>query len=146
MCISFVSCLFICHSCYFSILFHIYIMYLYITPGCIQYRECTQAEPTRPRAYGPSQPPHPAEPTLRLRPSRTLPTAPFHFPSANGSTSSLPRRRSPRLAVVRSPALIFVPPTRSRSRPSTLLRERILRERLPSEPFAHRSRRPRSAT
>jgi hypothetical protein len=26
---------------------YIYILYLYITPGCIQYRECTQAEPTR---------------------------------------------------------------------------------------------------
>jgi hypothetical protein len=24
-----------------------YILYIYITPGCIQYRECTQVEPTR---------------------------------------------------------------------------------------------------
>jgi hypothetical protein len=81
---------------------YIYILFLYITPGCIQYRECTQAEPTRLGAYGPSQPLHPIEPT----------TAPLHYcafslprpdcafslprPSANGSTSSLPRRRSPR--------------------------------------------------
>jgi hypothetical protein len=64
-------------------------LFLYITPGCIQYRECTQAQPTGPGAYGPSQPLHPAKPT---QPNRRLPppllrlfTSPprlrlFHFP------------------------------------------------------------------
>jgi hypothetical protein len=35
---------------------YIYILYLYITLGCIQYRECTQVEPTRQvRANRPTQ-------------------------------------------------------------------------------------------
>jgi hypothetical protein len=59
---------------------YIYILYLYITPGCIQYRECTQAEPTRQvRANRPTQAVF--VPPARLRRSRTLPTEPFHFPA-----------------------------------------------------------------
>jgi hypothetical protein len=77
---------------------YIYTLYLYITPGCIQYRECTQAEHTRPGESGPSQPPHPGRTGAS---SSSLPHAPdstfsLPCPSANGSTSSLPRRRSPR--------------------------------------------------
>jgi hypothetical protein len=108
---------------------YIYILFLYITPGCIQYRECTQAQPTRPGAHGPSQPIHTAEPTQRNRRLPPSTIAPFHFPaltapfplsrpSANGSISSLPRRPSPRrsrcaLALVP----VFVHPARSRSGP-----------------------------
>jgi hypothetical protein len=65
----------------------IYILYLYITPGCIQYRECTQAEPTQEhlvRANRPTQ----AEPTLRLRPSRTLPTECYNFRTRPAVASS----------------------------------------------------------
>jgi hypothetical protein len=53
---------------------YIYTLYLYITPGCIQYRECTQAEPMRQEHLVRANHPTQAEPTLRLRPSRTLPT------------------------------------------------------------------------
>jgi hypothetical protein len=52
---------------------YIYILYLYIIPGCIQYRECTQAEPTRQEHLVRANRPTQAEPTLCLRPSRTLP-------------------------------------------------------------------------
>jgi hypothetical protein len=38
---------------------YIYILYLYITPGCIQYIECTQAEPTRQEHLVRAKPPHP---------------------------------------------------------------------------------------
>jgi hypothetical protein len=58
---------------------YIYILYLYITPGCIQYRECTQAEPTRQEHLVRANRPTQAEPTLRLRPSRTLPTECYNF-------------------------------------------------------------------
>jgi hypothetical protein len=66
---------------------YIYILYLYITPGCIQYRECIQAEPTQEhlvRANRPTQ----AEPTLRLRPSRTLPTECYNFRTRPAVASS----------------------------------------------------------
>jgi hypothetical protein len=58
---------------------YIYTLYLYITPGCIQYRECTQAEPTRQEHLVRANRPTQAEPTLRLRPSRTLPTECYNF-------------------------------------------------------------------
>jgi hypothetical protein len=38
---------------------YIYILYLYITPGCIQYIECTQAEPTLQEHQVRAKPPHP---------------------------------------------------------------------------------------
>jgi hypothetical protein len=38
---------------------YIYILYLYITPVCIQYIECTQAEPTRQEHLVRAKPPHP---------------------------------------------------------------------------------------
>jgi hypothetical protein len=67
---------------------YIYILYLYITPGCIQYRECTQAEPTRQehliRANRPTQ----VEPTLRLRLSRMLPTECYNFRTRPAIASS----------------------------------------------------------
>jgi hypothetical protein len=44
---------------------YIYIPYLYITPGCIQYRECTQAEPTRQEHLVRANRPTQAEPTCR---------------------------------------------------------------------------------
>ena len=138
---------------------YIYILYIYITPGCIQYRECTQAEPTRPGAYGPSQPLHPGRtddcPLHYCAFSLPRPDCAFvpldcafslPRPSANDSTSSLPRRRSHRRSRCALAALVFVPPACSRSRPLTFLHEWILRERLPSEPFARRSRRPRTAS
>jgi hypothetical protein len=73
-----------------------------------------------------------AEPTHCLCPSRTLPTAPFHFPAPPRTAQHLlfPGDVALAVAVVRSPALVFVPPARSRPAPSTLLRER-----LPSEPL-----------
>jgi hypothetical protein len=54
-----------------------YILFLYITPGCIQYRECTQAQPTRSCAHGPTQPIPEAEPTL-----------PFHLPAPDCAFST----------------------------------------------------------
>jgi hypothetical protein len=103
---------------------YIYILFLYITLACIQYRECTQAQPTRPGAHGPSQPIHTAEPT-----TAPLHYCPFHFPapiapfplsrtSANGSISSLPWRPSPRRSrCALAPVPVFVHPARSRSGP-----------------------------
>ena len=108
-------------------LLYIYILFLYTTPGCIQYRECTKAQPTRPGAHGPSQPIHTTELTQR---NRRLPppllclftfprsTAPFPLsrPSAYGSISSLPRRPSPRRSrSALAPVPVFVHPARSRT-------------------------------
>jgi hypothetical protein len=44
---------------------YIYILYLYITLGCIQYRECTQAKPTRQEHLVRANRPTQAEPTRR---------------------------------------------------------------------------------
>jgi hypothetical protein len=45
-----------CTIIYIYIYIYIYILYLYITPECIQYRECTQAEPMcQVRANRPTQ-------------------------------------------------------------------------------------------
>jgi hypothetical protein len=67
---------------------YIYILYLYITPGCIQYRECTQAEPTRQEHLVRANRPTQAEPMLRLRPSRTLPTECYNFRTRPAVASS----------------------------------------------------------
>jgi hypothetical protein len=69
-------------------LIYIYILYLYITPGCTQYRECTQAEPTRQEHLVRANRPTQAEPTLRLRPSRTLPTECYNFRTRPAVASS----------------------------------------------------------
>jgi hypothetical protein len=66
---------------------YIYI-YIYITPGCIQYRECTQAEPTRQEHLVRANRPIQAEPTLRLRSSRTLPTECYNFRTRPAVASS----------------------------------------------------------
>jgi hypothetical protein len=67
------------------------------------------------RANRPTQ----AEPTLRLRPSRMLPTAPFHFPAPPRMAQHLlfPGDVARAVAVARSPALVFIPPARSRPHP-----------------------------
>jgi hypothetical protein len=67
---------------------YIYILYLYITPGCIQYRECTQAEPTRQEHLVRANHPTQAELTLRFRPSRTLPTEWYNFRNRPAVASS----------------------------------------------------------
>ena len=67
---------------------YIYILYLYITPGCIQYRECTQAEPTRQEHLVRANRPTQAEPTLRLRPFRTLPIECYNFRTRPAVASS----------------------------------------------------------
>jgi hypothetical protein len=67
---------------------YIYILYLYITPGCIQYRECTQAEPTRQEHLVRANRPTQAESTLRFRPSRTLPTECYNFRTRPAVASS----------------------------------------------------------
>jgi hypothetical protein len=67
---------------------YIYILYLYITPGCIQYRECTQAEPTRQEHLVRANRPTQAEPMLCLRPSRTLPTECYNFRTRPAVASS----------------------------------------------------------
>jgi hypothetical protein len=63
-------------------------MYLYITPGCIQYRECTQAKPTRQEHLVRANRPTQAESTLRLRPSRTLQTECYNFRTRPAVASS----------------------------------------------------------
>jgi hypothetical protein len=65
-----------------------YILYLYITPGCIQYRECTQAKPTRQKHLVRANHPTQAEPTLRLRLSRTLPIECYNFRTRPAVASS----------------------------------------------------------
>jgi hypothetical protein len=67
---------------------YIYILYLYIAPGCIQYRECTQAEPTRQEHLVRANRPTQAEPTLRIRPSHTLPTECYNFRTRPAVASS----------------------------------------------------------
>jgi hypothetical protein len=141
-----------------STIAYIYILFLYITPGCIQYRECTQAQPTRPGAHGPSQPIHTAEPTQRNRrlppPLLRLFTSPprlrlFHFPGPPRTAQSLLFRGDLALTVTVVRSLPFPSssiPHAPAPAPSTLLRERILREWLPSESFARRRRRPRTST
>jgi hypothetical protein len=76
-----------CHI-YTYIYIYIYILYLYITPECIQYKECTQAEPTRQEHLVRANRPTQAEPTLRLRPSRTLPTKCYNFRTRPAVASS----------------------------------------------------------
>jgi hypothetical protein len=139
-------------------LLYIYILFLYTTPGCIQYRECTKAQPTRPGAHGPSQPIHKSNrrsvtddcppPLLRLFTSPPRLRL-FHFPGPPRTAQSLlfPGDLALAVAVVRSlPFPSSSIPHAPAPAPSTLLRERILRERLPPESFARRRRRPRTST
>jgi hypothetical protein len=136
---------------------NIYILLLYITPGCIQYRECTEAQPTRPCAHGPTQPIHSrtdaAEPILCLF-TYPRPTAPFplSWPSAYGSIHSLPRRHNPRRSrCALAPVPVFVHPARSRTLPLVPISGPLHTSPrtdppLPSESFARLRRRPRTST
>jgi hypothetical protein len=87
--------------------------------GCVQKR--VQAEPTRQEHLVRANRPTQAEPTLRLRPSRTLPTEPFHFPAPLSPRTAqpllFPGDVARAVAIVCSPALVFVPPARARPPP-----------------------------
>jgi hypothetical protein len=54
-------------------------LYLYITPECIQYRECTQAEPTRQEHLVRANRPTQAEPTQTSSCNYTRPAVAIIF-------------------------------------------------------------------
>jgi hypothetical protein len=142
------------HPFLFLLLPYIYILLLYIIPGCIQYRECTQAprctwsDPTDPHIRTDA-----AEPILCLFTS-PRPTAlfPLSWPPAYGSIHSLLRRPSPRRSrCALAPVPVFVHLARSRTLPlvpssGPLHTFPRTDPPLPSESFARLRRRPRTST